>query len=237
MRRPLGRALRFGGLLRAAGTAPASTMERRKAKDVEEIDGGTAALGGLLATGCAPPSDEEANAGRETEPVAEPLLAADGYAEVAPFHYFGRGNECGLRLAAEPAGGLTTLVGGPGGRPALAACGRRVDSDEWVLVDAGIRRRGRNGSGSRATAPTGRRFGVRGRAGLVGGVGGRACSCDGCRRRSDWSGDDLDRRRMNLPSPYSGGWGERGSAGPTRPLGWPLRGSRRVRFGAYGPRD
>ena len=57
------------------------------------------------------------------------------YAEIVPVVYMGAGNECALRLDEEFDGALTTIVGGPGGRPALAVCARARDSGEWQVVD------------------------------------------------------------------------------------------------------
>ena len=57
------------------------------------------------------------------------------YAEIAPFFYLKAGEPCTLRLAVEFDDAITTMVGDPGGRPALAVCARVSDSDEWVVVD------------------------------------------------------------------------------------------------------
>ena len=56
------------------------------------------------------------------------------FTEIAPAIYLGAGNECGV-LDDEFDGAVTTIVGGPGGRPALAVCARILDSGEWVVVD------------------------------------------------------------------------------------------------------
>ena len=61
--------------------------------------------------------------------------ASARYGEIVPVVYMGVGNECMVRLADEFEGALTTMVGGPGGRPALATCARVRDSAEWVVVD------------------------------------------------------------------------------------------------------
>ena len=61
--------------------------------------------------------------------------ASARYAEIVPVVYLGVGNECAVRLDDEFDGALTTIVGGPGGRPALAVCARVLDSGEWVVVD------------------------------------------------------------------------------------------------------
>ena len=58
-----------------------------------------------------------------------------GYVEIAPAIYMGAGNECAFRLDDDLDGALTTIVGGPGGRPALAVCAGVQDSGEWVVVD------------------------------------------------------------------------------------------------------
>ena len=71
--------------------------------------------------------------GVSEEPAAEP--ASPSYSEIAPVIYMGVGNECLLRLGDELDGASTTIVGDPGGRPALAVCGRVSDSGEWVVVD------------------------------------------------------------------------------------------------------
>ena len=60
--------------------------------------------------------------------------ASARYAEIVPVLYMGAGNEC-LRLDDEFDGAITTIVGGPGGRPALAVCARVRNSGEWVVVD------------------------------------------------------------------------------------------------------
>ena len=70
--------------------------------------------------------------GVSEEPAAEPV--SPSYSEIAPAIYMGVGNEC-MRLGDELDGAVTTIVGGPGGRPALAVCGRVSDSGEWVVVD------------------------------------------------------------------------------------------------------
>ena len=82
--------------------------------------------------------------GVSEEPAAEPV--SPSYSEIAPVIYMGVGNEC-MRLGDELDAAVTTqdcpfnecmrlgIVGGPGGRPALAVCGRVSDSGEWVVVD------------------------------------------------------------------------------------------------------
>ena len=61
--------------------------------------------------------------------------ASARYSEIVPVVYMGAGNECAVRLDGELEGAITTIVGGPGGRPALAVCARLRDSGEWIIVD------------------------------------------------------------------------------------------------------
>ncbi len=85
---------------------------------------------GLMAmvAGCGP--------GEQVEPPQQAEApVSPGYAEIAPAIYMGAGNECAIRLDDDLDGALTTIVGGPGGRPALAVCARIQDSGEWVVVD------------------------------------------------------------------------------------------------------
>ena len=56
------------------------------------------------------------------------------FTEITPAIYWGAGNECGV-LEDEFDGAVTMIVGGPGGRLALAVCARVLDSGEWVVVD------------------------------------------------------------------------------------------------------
>ncbi len=81
-----------------------------------------------MVAGCGP--------GEQVEPAQQgEAPVSPGYAEIAPAIYMGAGNECAFRLDDDLDGALTTIVGGPGGRPALAVCARVQDSGEWVVVD------------------------------------------------------------------------------------------------------
>ena len=67
-----------------------------------------------------------------------PRTEAPQAAASSLYHAFvGRAPGCWAvhRLDDEFAGAMTTIVGGPGGRPALAVCARVRDSGEWVVVD------------------------------------------------------------------------------------------------------
>ena len=71
----------------------------------------------------------------DTPPEVEEAEPATVFTEIVPVVYMGAGNECAVRLDEEFDGAITTIVGGPGGRPALAVCARIRDSGEWVVVD------------------------------------------------------------------------------------------------------
>ncbi len=82
----------------------------------------------VVGIGCAEAPEEEPAPG-----AGEPASAR--YTEIAPVVYMGAGSECVLRLDDEFDGALKAVVGGPGGRPALAVCARVPESGEWVVVD------------------------------------------------------------------------------------------------------
>lgn len=82
----------------------------------------------VMVAGCGP--------GEPVEPAQQAEApVSPNYAEITPVVYMGAGSECALRLDDELDGALTTIVGGLGGRPALAVCARVQDSGEWVMVD------------------------------------------------------------------------------------------------------
>ena len=71
----------------------------------------------------------------DAPPEVEEAEPATVFTKIVPVVYMGAGNECAVRLDEEFDGAITTIVGGPGGRPALAVCARIRDSGEWVVVD------------------------------------------------------------------------------------------------------